>query len=212
MHIKMITNWNGKNKVNIAGLSKIKSHSWRNKTKTRMSKKTQYSLLRKFYYKTQKNLTLRYEYNDKKAMAIFKFFFFFFFLSTDNKINWHSWNLIIYFMIFFVVIFYFSFFLSLCMLEITYICDANKIHCDANGLVAAKVHDFSTLYSTSKSSLKSNSQVRHAVQHVSHSRSESAQLQHYQQQQMDGIGSDSAELIGKCVCVCACKIYVCVNK
>lgn len=78
-------------------------------------------------------------------------------------------------------------------------CDADKTHCDANGLVAAKVHDFSSLYSTSKSLLKSTSQARHAVQHVSHSRNENAQLQHYQPQQMDGIGSDSAELIGMCV-------------
>lgn len=80
---------------------------------------------------------------------------------------------------------------------ITCICDADKIHCDANGLVAAKVHDFSTLYSTSTSLLKSTSQVRHAIQHSS---SGSVQPQHQQQRQMDGIGSGSAESIGKCMC------------
>lgn len=42
---------------------------------------------------------------------------------------------------------------------------SDKNHCDINGLVAAKVHDYS-LYSTTNI-LKSTGQVKHAIQHVS---------------------------------------------
>lgn len=61
-----------------------------------------------------------------------------------------------------------------CFFIFRFVVVTDKSHCDTNGLVAAKVHDYS-VYSTGL--LKSTSQVRHAIQHVSNSSA---------QRQMDG--------------------------
>lgn len=53
----------------------------------------------------------------------------------------------------------------------------DKNHCDTNGLVAAKVHDYS-LYTTKTTT--TTSQVKHVIQHISHSNG----------RQMDGIAEN----------------------